>query len=102
MPLYRRVPRRGFNNARFRDKIVIVNVGTLEERFEGGATVSEHSLRKANLVKGSFDAIKILGEGAVTRSMQLSVHAVSGSARTKIEQAGGTIELRSESKARAA
>ena len=91
MPLYRRIPRRGFNNARFRDKIVIVNVGSLEDRFDAGSAVNEASLRAANLVKGSFDGIKLLGEGDLTKALNVQGVRVSASAREKVEKAGGSI-----------
>jgi large subunit ribosomal protein L15 len=91
MPLYRRIPRRGFNNARFRDKILIVNVGTLEERFDAGATINEAALRAANLVKGTFDGIKVLGEGDVSKAFQIEGLKVSNSAKEKIVKAGGSI-----------
>lgn len=91
MPIYRRLPRRGFNNTRFRDKIAVVNVGSLEERFEAGATVNEESLRGVNLVKGTFDGIKVLSEGELTKSLTFEGVKVSAVAREKIEKAGGSI-----------
>ncbi|MBK1792677.1 50S ribosomal protein L15 [Persicirhabdus sediminis] len=91
MPLHRRLPKRGFNNTRFQDTIVIVNVGDLETRFEDGATVNEETLRAANLIKGSFDAIKVLGTGELSKKLTVSVDALSASAKEKIEKAGGTI-----------
>ena len=91
MPLYRRLPRRGFNNARFRDKIEVVSVGSLEQRFESGATINEESLRGVDLVKGTFDGIKILSDGDLTKSFTLEGVRVSAAAREKIEKAGGSI-----------
>ena len=91
MPLARRLPKRGFNNAQFRDKTVVVNVADLEERFEAGATVDEASLRAANLIKGSFDVVKILGDGELSKSLTVSGTKVSASAREKIEKAGGSV-----------
>src|SRR5210317_2328546 len=55
MPLHRRLPKRGFNNTRFQDKIAVVNVASLNERFEDGATVNLESLKAARLVKGTYD-----------------------------------------------
>ncbi|MGK0184815.1 MAG: large subunit ribosomal protein L15 [Verrucomicrobiales bacterium] len=91
MPLYRRLPRRGFNNTRFRDKIAVVNVGNLEARFEAGATVNEESLRGVNLVKGTFDGIKVLSEGELSKALTFEGVKVSAVAREKIEKAGGSI-----------
>ena len=84
-------PKRGFNNTRFQDKIVIVNVSFINDRFEDGAVVNEASLRAANLIKGSFDGIKVLGFGDITKKVTLEGCTVSASAREKIEKAGGSI-----------
>jgi len=91
MPLHRRLPKRGFNNIQFQDKSVVVNVSDLEARFEDGATINEESLRAANLIKGSFDVIKVLGNGELSKKLTVDVDAVSASAREKIEKAGGSI-----------
>jgi large subunit ribosomal protein L15 len=93
MPLYRRLPKKGFNNDEFNDDIVAVNVSVLNERFEDGAVVNEESLRAARLVRGRFDAIKILGDGELKRKLTVQVDKVSASAREKIESAGGTVAL---------
>jgi large subunit ribosomal protein L15 len=93
MPLYRRLPKKGFNNSMFQDVIVTVNVSTLNERFEDGAVVNEESLRAAGLVRGKFDAIKVLGDGDLTRKLTVQVDKLSASAREKIEKAGGTVTL---------
>lgn len=92
MPLHRRLPKKGFSNVRFREKIAIVNVSQLNQKFEEGATVGEKSLREAGLVTGRCDAIKILGQGDIERKLTVVVDAVSASARAKIEKAGGTVE----------
>lgn len=91
MPLHRRLPKRGFNNTRFQDKIAVVNVSSLEDRFEDGATVSEASLRAARLIKGSYDGVKVLGNGNITKKLTVEGCTVSASAREKIEKAGGSI-----------
>ncbi len=91
MPLHRRLPKRGFNNTAFQDKIAVVNVALLNTHFEDGATVNEESLRAARLVKGSFDQIKVLGHGELSKKLTVSVEAISASAREKIEKAGGSI-----------
>ena len=91
MPLHRRLPKRGFNNTRFQDKIVIVNVSFINDRFEDGATINEASLRAANLIKGNFDGVKVLGFGEISKKVTVEGCTVSASAREKIEKAGGTI-----------
>ena len=93
MPLHRRLPKKGFSNVRFRDKIAIVNVSQLNDRFEDGATVNEQALRDAGLLKGRIDGIKVLGNGDLERKLTVVADAVSGSAREKIEKAGGSVEV---------
>ncbi|MBK1834691.1 50S ribosomal protein L15 [Roseibacillus ishigakijimensis] len=93
MPLHRRLPKRGFNNYNFRDKIAPVNLARIEEKFEDGETVNEESLRARRLVKGVYDGVKVLGTGEITKKLTFQVDAVSASAREKIEKAGGTVDL---------
>ena len=92
MPLQRRIPKRGFNNI-FAKEIVAVNVGTLERKFENGATVDINALVKAGVVKGSFDGVKILSNGSLTKSLTVKATAFSKSAKEKIEAAGGKAEV---------
>lgn len=92
MPLHRRLPKKGFSNEQFRPKVAIVNVSELDAKFEDGATVNEESLRGAGLVSGRNDAVKVLGNGELGKSLTVAVDAVSASARAKIEKAGGTVE----------
>ncbi|MEO1824762.1 MAG: 50S ribosomal protein L15 [Roseibacillus sp.] len=92
MPLHRRLPKRGFNNVQFQDKIAIVNVGQLNKKFEDDATVDEKALRAAGLVSGRCDAIKILGQGELEKKLKIVVDAVSASARAKVEKAGGSAD----------
>lgn len=92
MPLQRRLPKRGFNNI-FRKEIVAVNVADLEARFENGAVVDVESLKQVGLVKNSFDGIKILGNGELTKKLTVKADAFSESAKQKIEAAGGKIEV---------
>jgi large subunit ribosomal protein L15 len=91
MPLHRRLPKRGFNNFDFRDKFIVFNVGNLDDHFEDGATIDEDALRKAGLVNGPCDAIKVLGNGEVTKALHLVVNKASATAREKIEKAGGSV-----------
>ena len=93
MPLYRRLPKRGFNNARFKKIYAVVNVGLLEDSFDEGSLINDQSLREQGIVKGKYDGIKILGIGEVSKKFKLSVNKVSDSAKEKIEKAGGSIEL---------
>lgn len=95
MPLHRQLPKKGFNNARFRKHYAIINVGTLEERFESDAVISEPVLREAGLVKGRWDGVKILGNGELTKSLIIEDIKCSASARTKIESAGGSLSTAS-------
>ncbi|MDH4281318.1 MAG: 50S ribosomal protein L15 [Myxococcales bacterium] len=91
MPLYRRIPKRGFTNL-FAKKVGTVNVKDLA-RFEAGTTVDEAVLREAGLINRKVDIIKILGDGELEKALTVKVHAASATATQKIEQAGGTVEL---------
>lgn len=92
MPLQRRLPKRGFNNI-FRKEIAIVNLASLENKFDNGAVVDCESLKAAGLVKNSFDGIKILGNGELTKKLTVKADAFSESAKQKIEAAGGNAEV---------
>lgn len=91
MPLQRRIPKRGFNNI-FAKNIVTVNVGTLN-KFEDGAVVDIKALKDAGIVKNSFDGVKILSNGTLTKKLDVKVTAFSQSAKEKIEAAGGKAEV---------
>jgi large subunit ribosomal protein L15 len=90
MPLTRRIPKSGFKNI-FRKEYAIVNVGSLEQ-FEDGAIVTIEMLRSAGLVKNLRDGVKVLGTGELTKKLTVQVNRFTGSAREKIEQAGGKAE----------
>jgi large subunit ribosomal protein L15 len=92
MPLHRRLPKKGFNNTQFQDRIAVVNVANLNDRFEDGAIVTEATLRETGLVSGRCDAVKVLGNGDLEKKLTVTVNAVSASAKEKIEKAGGTVE----------
>jgi large subunit ribosomal protein L15 len=92
MPLIRRVPKRGFNNAAFKTRYAIVNLSDLES-FDAGTAVDEATLRAAGLVRGKIDGVKILGQGDLTKKLAISADKFSGSAREKIEKAGGSATL---------
>lgn len=93
MPLIRRIPKRGFNNAAFKTQYAIVNLADLES-FEAGTSIDEATLRAAGLIRGSFDGIKILGSGELSKSLNITASKVSASAREKIEKAGGSVSLK--------
>ncbi|MHB8897778.1 MAG: 50S ribosomal protein L15 [Thermoguttaceae bacterium] len=88
LPLVRRVPKRGFNN-KWADVVAIVNIGDLEAAFNDGDEVTLVTLKQRNLAKGSFDLLKILGDGELTKRLSVSAHRFSKSAQEKIEKAGG-------------
>jgi large subunit ribosomal protein L15 len=90
MPLARRVPKRGFVNGAFRKNFAIVNLSALEACFEAGTVIDEAKLRARGLVKGRHDdGVKILGDGALTKSFTVHAEKFSGSAAAKIAEAGG-------------
>ncbi len=91
MPLYRRLPKRGFNNRNTKD-IVAINVSVLN-RFEDGAEVTLESLLASGAVSRLGDGVKILGNGELTKKLTVKVSAVSEGAKAKIEAAGGTVEV---------
>jgi large subunit ribosomal protein L15 len=97
MPLIRRIPKRGFNNARHATNYHPVNVEELNQ-FDEGAKVDEGALRGAGLANGGSNGIKILGTGELTRKLTVSAHAFSASAKAKIEAKGGTCEIISKKK----
>ena len=90
MPMFRRVPKRGFNN-RWALTVFAVNVGKLNESFEDGAEVTLESMAAKDVAKGTFDEVKILGNGELTKKLTVSAHRFSKSAEEKITAAGGTI-----------
>jgi large subunit ribosomal protein L15 len=92
MPLVRRIPKRGFNNARFATVYIPVNVGSLNQ-FEDGSVVDVATLRKKGLANGKADGIKILGKGELTKKLTVIASAFSASAKAAIEKAGGKCEL---------
>jgi large subunit ribosomal protein L15 len=93
MPLIRRLPKRGFNNAAFHKHFAIVNLSDLDE-FKAGTIVNEALLRESKLVRGDVAGIKILGDGELKHALKIEADKVSESARAKIEKAGGTITMR--------
>jgi large subunit ribosomal protein L15 len=100
MPLIRRLPKRGFNNAAFHKHYAIVNLDDLNA-FKAGTAVNEQLLRESKLIRGHFTGIKILGDGELKHGLKVEADKVSATAREKIEKAGGTITLREEGAAKA-
>lgn len=92
MPLIRRIPKRGFNNARFKTVYLPVNLEDLN-RFDEGTHVDEALLRKAGLANGKADGIKVLAKGELKKKLTITAHAFSASAKSKIEALGGICEI---------
>ncbi len=93
MPLFRRIPKRGFSHASWDRKYHVINVGDLEGAFEAGATVDADALKKAGLVRGSADGVRVLGDGNLTKKLTVRAHHFSKSAAEKIAAQGGTTEI---------
>jgi large subunit ribosomal protein L15 len=94
MPLYRRLPKRGFLPFGGKTELAVVNLGAVAARFGAGSVVDPESLLQAGLIKKSErSAVKVLGDGDLAHAVTVRVHRISGAARTKIEAAGGRVEL---------
>ena len=93
MPLYRRIARRGFSNARFKKEYFVVNLRDLEQKFEKGETVNREVLYERSLISKKNVKVKILGAGILTKSLTVAVDKVSESAKKKITEAGGAVAL---------
>ena len=91
-PLYRRVPKRGFNNARFRTEYAVVNLSDLN-KFNDGDVVTPASLREKGIVKDQKAGIKVLANGKLEKKVTVKAHRFSSAAVTKIEELGGTTEV---------
>lgn len=92
MPLSRRIPKRGFSNKKFSAVYEIVNLGSLEDKYNAGEIVDINTLRDRNLIKGNKGAVKILGEGEFTKKLIFIVDKISESALSKIKGVGGEIK----------
>jgi large subunit ribosomal protein L15 len=95
MPLFRRLPKRGFNNKIFRKVFTIINVGELEAAFDSGSTVDLKSVIARGLTSQEkhSDLFKVLGDGDIKKKLTVRVNAITDSARSKIEAAGGKVEI---------
>ena len=89
-PIHRRLPKRGFTNGMFQKEFAIVNVGDLDAKFESNATVDMPAIKKSRLVVGTFDGLRVLGEGEVTKKLTVTANHFSATAKQKIEAKGGT------------
>lgn len=98
MPSFRRMPKRGFNNAQFTTRYNIVNISSLEDRFDAGAHVTPQALQEVGLIRNTRMPVKILGDGDLTKKLTVDATRFSKSARDKITSAGGEVrELKKNS-----
>jgi large subunit ribosomal protein L15 len=93
MPLIRRLPKRGFNNAAFKKHYAVINLDDLNQ-FDAGTVINEKMLRESKHVRGQVVGLKILGRGELKHGLMIEADRVSDSAREKIEKAGGTVTLK--------
>ena len=93
LPLYRKLPKRGFKN-RFATHYAIVNVGTLNAKFENGETVTLEALLEKGIISKALDGLKVLGNGELTKNLTVEAAVFSQSAKEKIEAAGGKAEVK--------
>ena len=92
-PLYRRIPKRGFNNARFTTRFAIINLSDLNKFFNDGDVVSEEILKERGIIKKRLSGIKILGNGKLEKKLTIKANRFTTSAVSKIEEAGGKAEV---------
>jgi large subunit ribosomal protein L15 len=93
MPLYRRLPKKGFSNHAFRVRYLGVNVGDLEKNFDTGAVIDLDALRSHHMVPKSTKLWKLLGDGTPTKAFTVKAHAASAGAKQKLEAAGGSLQI---------
>ena len=92
-PLYRRVPKRGFNNARFRTEYATINLSDLNKYFNDGDEVTPEVLKEKGIIKQQLCGVKVLGNGELEKKLTIKANRFSSSAVTKIESAGGKAEV---------
>lgn len=92
-PLYRRIPKRGFNNARFTTRYAIINISDLNKFFNDGDTVNEEILKERGILKKRLSGIKVLGNGTIDKKLIVKANVFTSSAISKIEDAGGKAEV---------
>ena len=93
LPLYRKLPKRGFNNSRFGKKYEVVNISTLNKKFENGDVVDVAALLAKGIINSVNDGVKILGDGELTKELTVKAAVFSASAKEKIEAVGGKTEV---------
>ena len=92
LPLFRRLPKRGFSNANFKVRYAVINLSDLN-RFEDGAVVTPEILKEMGLVKNQLDGIKVLGNGTLEKKVNVKAHKFSSVAKEQIEKMGGKAEV---------
>ena len=92
-PLYRRVPKRGFKNTKFRTEFATINLSELNKFFNDGDVVSPELLKEKGIIKKQLDGVKVLGNGELEKKLTIKANRFSSSAVTKIESAGGKAEV---------
>lgn len=91
-PLYRRLPKRGFSNSRFKVEYAVINVSDLN-KFDEGTVVTPELLRETGIIKSQLSGIKVLGNGSLEKKLTVKAHKFSMTAKEKIEAAGGKVEV---------
>ncbi|MCE9566194.1 MAG: 50S ribosomal protein L15 [Planctomycetes bacterium] len=99
MPLFRRLPKRGFSHGTWDKEYAVVNIGDISEKFDANSTVDMTTLKAKRLVVGTFDGVRILGDGEITKKLTIKANHFSKSAEEKIKKAGGTCETLAKPKA---
>ena len=92
-PLYRRLPKRGFNNARYREEFATINLSDLNNHFNDGDVVSPELLKEKGIIKKQLCGVKVLGNGELEKKLTIKANRFSTAAVTKIESAGGKAEV---------
>ena len=92
-PIYRRIPKRGFNNTRFETKFATINIGDLEKFFNDGDVVTPEVLKERGIIKKQLSGVKVLASGELTKKLTVKAQRLSSASVTKIENAGGKAEV---------
>ena len=92
LPLFRRIPKRGFSNAKFKTVYAVINLSDLD-KFEDGAVITPELLKEMGLVKQQLDGIKVLGKGKLSKKLTVKAHKFSNVAKEQIEKLGGKAEV---------
>ncbi len=92
-PLYRRLPKRGFNNKRFATKYAVINLSDIEKFFNDGDEINPTILKERGIIKKQLSGVKVLAQGNITKKVTVKAHRFSSQAVTKIEEAGGKTEV---------